>query len=370
MALTTGTPLIGRHRTIPFFTHRNIAYLSSTEARDLSTSRHHSTLKESNILKVLRSSNFGTVNGIHSPNNEVSLHPSLPSKSSIVGKDFISDNHLREVLLLTCSSIRSDLKASGDWFAQANTGSSRNDSTSILTNPDGNATSDGNSCALGPANTPHTHDSNGDKSTSVPADSQPNTAIDGNSSASGLDDSQMNTKSAGNNSTPNAADSQPNTSSDRNFGETKKLIRRTRSMGISDVNVSKNDGLPAIWLLMEAQFRWPPVSGHKADFCWNARQEDVVGQKQPAVLAVNNGDRPISSLAVNTVLMKRAWDPRLKHFYWTVAFEGRYYIAIVERDEVRRLVSAQGDWDFQPIAFLLQVSAFVGYLPRLGVLNV
>ncbi|KAL9008969.1 MAG: hypothetical protein Q9180_009447, partial [Flavoplaca navasiana] len=43
---------------------------------------------------------------------------------------------------------------------------------------------------------------------------------------------------------------------------------------------------------------------------------------------------------------------------------------MVRGDEVRRLVSAQGETDFHPIAFLHQVSAFVGHLPRLGVLNV
>ncbi|KAL8881181.1 MAG: hypothetical protein Q9192_007853, partial [Flavoplaca navasiana] len=116
----------------------------------------------------------------------------------------------------------------------------------------------------------------------------------------------MNIESAGNDSTADAADSQQNTSSNRNLDQPKKLIRRTRSMGISEVDVSQNDELPAVWLLMEAQFRWPPVSGRKADFCWNCRQEDVVGQKQPAILAVNDGDRPTPSLAVETVLMKRA----------------------------------------------------------------
>ncbi|KAL9626716.1 MAG: hypothetical protein Q9204_007092 [Flavoplaca sp. TL-2023a] len=300
-------------------------------------------LEESNILKLLRSSDLIKVNDSHSPSNEQildlwqGLHLRHPSERSAPSNFF---------------SIRSYLKGSGDWLGQVNSGSSRNDSTSILTNPEGSATSDGNSCALGPANNTHTNNSNGDKSTSAPADSQPNTAIDGNSSAPGLDNSQMNVESAGNDSTLDAADSQPNPSSDRNLDQPKELIRRTRSMGIPEVNVSKNNGLPAIWLLMEAHFRWPPVSGHKAEFCWNARREDVVGQKQPAVLAVNDGDRPIPGLAVKTELMKRAWDSRLKHFYWTVAFEGRYYIAIVERDEVRRLVSAQGKWDFHPIAFL------------------
>ncbi|KAL8837145.1 MAG: hypothetical protein Q9176_005888 [Flavoplaca citrina] len=313
-------------------------------------------LEESNIPRLLRSSDLYAVNVFHSPRNEVSLRPSLPSKSRIVGKDFISDVHLREVLLLTSTSIRSHLKGSGDWLAQANTGSSRNDSSSILTNPEGNATSDGNSCALGPANTPSNTGPDGHTSTSLPGDSQLNTASDGNSSAPGLDNSEMNIESAENDSTSDAADPQPNTSSDCDLVEPKKPIRRTRSMGISDVDVSGKDKLPAIWLLMEAQFRWPPVSGRKADFCWNCRQEDVVGQEQPAVLAVNDGDRPVPSLAVKTVLMKRAWDPRLKHFYWTVFVKDRYYIAIVERDEVRRLVSAQGGWDFHPIAFLPQAA--------------
>ena len=65
---------------------------------NLQTPQH---LEESNILKLLRSSDLTKVNVVHSPSNEVSLRPSLPSKSSTVGKDFISDIHLREVLLLT-----------------------------------------------------------------------------------------------------------------------------------------------------------------------------------------------------------------------------------------------------------------------------
>ena len=266
------------------------------------------------------------------------------------------------------------MKGPGDGLgrtgAQTNIGFNHDDSTSILTNPEGNGTSDGNSCALSTANVPSDNGSDGQASTSLPVGSQLSTATDGSSSAPDHDDPQMNIESGGNDSTPDAANAQPNTSSDRNFGETKKLIRRTRSMGISEVDVSGNDELPALCLLMEAQFRWPPVSGRMADFCWNCRQEDVVGQEQPAVLAVNDGDRPIHSLAVETVLMKRAWDPRLKHFYWTVLVKDQYYIAMVRGDEVRRLVSAQGETDFHPIAFLPQVSACVGYFPRLGVLNV
>ncbi|KAL8877171.1 MAG: hypothetical protein Q9198_004768, partial [Flavoplaca austrocitrina] len=143
------------------------------------------------------------------------------------------------------------LKGPGDGLgrtgAQTNIGFNHDDSTSILTNPEGNGTSDGNSCALSPIKTPSNNGPDGHTSTSLPLDSQLSTACDGNSFAPGLDNSQMNIESAVNDSTSDAANPQSNTSSDCDLVEPKKPIRRTRSIGISEVDVSGNDAPAHQW---------------------------------------------------------------------------------------------------------------------------
>ncbi|KAL8995774.1 MAG: hypothetical protein Q9169_004562 [Polycauliona sp. 2 TL-2023] len=136
-------------------------------------------------------------------------------------------------------------------------------------------------------------------------------------------------------------------------------ITRSEKAGLpySPQTVSDNEK-PPIWLHKEALSLWNPMIDPKPDFCCLPKEDDLIDQEKAVVLAVDDGDRPTTAEnSIETVLVKTAFDSDLTWLCWTIEIGGRRYI--VKRNgkgEIRRLLTAQQQWDFHAFAFVKQVT--------------